>query len=403
MDHFPLQEIKDLIIRHLKKELSPTERDRLDQWIAGAPENAAVMKKLEDPEHVSALLVLLEKADPVKSWERFLPTIIAKTPETNIPLSHRLPWRRLSIAAASLLMFVTGVYFWKVVHEPRNVVAESVSKIPATILPGRNTAVLTLTGGQQVLLDSVGNGSIAALQDGHSIVKQDGKLRYANGLSQPNKDAAAPVAYNTLTTPRAGQFEIFLPDGTHVWLNNASSLRYPTAFTGTTRTVELTGEAYFDVARDASKPFQVSVNDLTVKVLGTGFNIMAYPDEDAVRTTLVQGKVVVKNKERESVLHPGEQVAASPTGDWKVLPSVNTEEITDWKNGLFHFDHADLPTVLRQLARWYNVEVVFKGPIPEKHIQGQMHRDLSLNQVLEILTEKDVHFSIIERKIIVTP
>jgi transmembrane sensor len=401
MDRFPPQELVVLIVNYLKEDLSASDRDKLDQWIAEAPENAEVIRKLEDPVHLITLMVLLDEADLKKSWERILPTLV-ESHEIAVPSSRRLPWRWMAVAAASVLIIIAGVYYWKDMHATTVLPAVVSVADPVTIQPGRNTAVLTLSGGQKVLLDSVQNGGTAALQGGYAVVKQEGRLSY-NGSYDPDKNKGLPVAYNTLTTPKAGQFALSLPDGTRVWLNNASSLHYPTAFTGDTRTVELTGEGYFEVAKDASKPFQVKINDLTVKVLATAFNVMAYPDEEAIRTTLIQGKVEVMKKNQQTILHPGEQVAATPAGDWKVLESVNTEEITDWKKGLFNFDHADLPSVLRQLARWYDIEVEFKGSVPDKHIQGQMHRDLSLTQVLEILTDKDIHFTIIGRKLIVTP
>ena len=211
------------------------------------------------------------------------------------------------------------------------------------------------------------------------------------------------MVYNTLVTPRAGQFKLILPDGTQVWLNNASSLRYPSSFTGATRTVELTGEGYFEVARSSTQLFEVKTGGLSVKVLGTGFNISAYPDEPDIRTTLVQGKIKVESKEKTAVLHPGQQVVATEDGGWTMLKSVNTEEVTDWRFGLFNFDNADLHSVLRQLARWYDVDVEFRGTVPDKRVQGQMHRDLTLNQVLEILKDKDIQFILQGRKLIVTP
>jgi ferric-dicitrate binding protein FerR (iron transport regulator) len=210
------------------------------------------------------------------------------------------------------------------------------------------------------------------------------------------------LTYNTLATPRAAQFKLKLPDGTLVWLNNASSIRYPANFSGSTRTVELTGEAYFDVAKDASRPFIVKAGSLSVDVLGTGFDVSAYSDEPAVLTTLVKGKIRVERNGQQAVLVPGQQVAAAGDGGWTVKPA-NTEAVTAWRDGLFNFDDADLHTALRQLARWYDVDVEFRGAVPAKRLQGQMQRSLTLNQVLEILKDKDVQFALQGRKLIVSP
>lgn len=403
MDLNPPQAIVALIFKHLQGELSPAEQQELEQWLAAAPENEDVFQQLQDPEVTSQLLILAGKVNPDENWGKFLPTIMGLPIEriTRQPVRHL--YRRI-VAAACILAVLSGAYYyflWRTkasVGKDQSLILASESR---PILPGKNTAVLILDNGRQVLLDSVHNGTPVAVQNGNPIVRQNQVLKY-DGSAQPRDKMTGAVVYNTLATPRAGQFELELSDGSHVWLNNASSLRYPTTFEEATRTVELTGEAYFSVAKKTGHPFQVKVGDLTIRVLGTEFNVMAYSDENAVRTTLVRGKVAADKKDHRVILQPGEQLAVSAAGDWSIRP-VDTDEVIDWKNGLFHFDHADLPSVLRQLARWYDVEFVFQGAIPDKPVQGQIHRDLTLNQVLEILTDKDVHFVVRGRKIIVTP
>ena len=183
------------------------------------------------------------------------------------------------------------------------------------------------------------------------------------------------IAYNILCTPKAGQFAILLPDGTHVWLNNASTLRYPVAFTGPDRTVELAGEAYFEVAKDAAHPFRVKVqNGATVEVLGTSFNIMAYSDEPTEHTTLIDGSVRVTEKNQSAILKPAEQTALDAHGILHVTPDVNVQEVIAWKNGFFHFDHASLETTMRQLARWYDIDVDIQGQFPDQAFNGRIQR-----------------------------
>jgi ferric-dicitrate binding protein FerR (iron transport regulator) len=200
----------------------------------------------------------------------------------------------------------------------------------------------------------------------------------------------SPLAYNTIATPRGGQYQLVLADGSKVWLNASSGLRYPTAFTGKERRVELTGEGYFEVAKNASMPFHVQVNQMDVEVLGTHFNINAYDDESAVKTTLLEGSVkVVKRetanvKENPIVLQPGQQAEMKPHSPLAINHSPNIEEVMAWKNGLFQFKAAGIETVLRQAARWYDVEFVYKGNIPEK-FSGQISRSANAEQLLKIL------------------
>ena len=392
--------IVPLIIKFLKGELDAEEQRQLDEWMMAKGDRREMLLRLQDPVHVHKMLDLLKEVDVEKNWGKFWPTIAGE--EAPLPLAIK-PVRQLyrwalTAVAACLILMIPLTYFWRSRPTP----ARSIEKglLPLAIGPGRNTAILTLDSGRKIYLDSIGDGSVAQHGD-WAIVKQGGMLLYKKS-SDAAATTAGPLIYNTLTTPRSGQFELRLPDGSRVWLNNSSSLRFPISFTGNIRPVYLTGEAYFDIAKDDLHPFQVTTGDLTVKVLGTGFNLMAYPDEEAVKTTLVEGKIRVEQKDRHVVLRPGEQVAATPAGDWKIIPSVNTEEITDWKNGLFHFDNSDLHAVMRQLARWYDVQVEFRDEFPNRHIQGAMHRDLSLNQVLELLTDKDIHFTVKDRTVIVS-
>jgi ferric-dicitrate binding protein FerR (iron transport regulator) len=209
--------------------------------------------------------------------------------------------------------------------------------------------------------------------------------------------------YNLLTTPRAGQFQVTLPDGTNVWLNNASSLRYPTVFAGKHREVELKGEAYFEVSNDPSKPFHVIANGLDVEVLGTTFNIMAYEDEPVRQVTLLTGAVKLTHSNKSVRLKPGEQAQVDQVSTMNVIPDADVDGAIAWKNGYFHFNKADIQTVMRQLARWYDVDVSYTGDVTSHHFNGDIPRNLMLSHLLKILERKGMHFRQTGTKLIVEP
>jgi len=191
-----------------------------------------------------------------------------------------------------------------------------------------------------------------------------------------------------------------LPDGSRVWLNNASSLRYPTSFTGNTREVELSGEAYFEVAKDAAKPFKVKVNDMDVNVLGTSFNIMAYKDEVATKTTLLSGTVRVSRGAASSVLR--RRAGSVGASGLKVAANVNTDAVIAWKNGFFNFDNADIQAIMRQIGRWYDIEVSYEGMCGQGHSE-EGWAGTSIYPALEILKTIDINFKVVGRKVIVMP
>lgn len=289
-------------------------------------------------------------------------------------------------AAAVIVLAVAGVYL---LQQPAPV-QQTVSVQKADVQPGSSKAVLTLADGTTVPLDSTGNQVIRP-----GIVQQGGQLQY--------DEANATVSYNLLTTPRGGQFRLTLPDGTRVWLNAASSLRYPTAFRGTERSVEVTGEAYFEVVHNAAKPFRVAANKAVIEVLGTRFNVNAYENESSLNTTLLEGAVKVSAGQRSAVLKPGEQAQVNASGHISVMADVNLDEVTGWKNELFYFRDADIRTVMRHLERWYDVEVEYMGEIPVRRFQGEIQRNLPLSDVLEGLKTTGIRFTIDGRKIIVKP
>lgn len=284
-------------------------------------------------------------------------------------------------AAASLLLLTsTGIFRWQ------QQAGKQQLAVKYDVAPGGNKAVLKLADGSEITLDSVANRQI---QLGNATARQvNGQLNYAPSLN------GLPAGNNVLTTPRGGQFQVVLPDGTKVWLNAASSLSYPTAFTGKERLVEVSGEAYFEVARDADKPFRVKIGkqDSYIDVLGTHFNINAYSDEGSIRATLLEGRIRFVAAQAV-VLSPGQQaVLAAGMQTPQVVNGVDTSAVMAWRNGLFNFEGQHLREVMRQLARWYNIEVVYEQEVPDVVFGGKIVRNVSLTQLLKILTDAGVHF-----------
>jgi len=312
-------------------------------------------------------------------------------------------YRNIAAAVVVFAMVGTAVNHWLNKAPQSNIVASAkpASKVKHDVEPGKNLAILTLANGEKLILDSTKNGVIAK-KGGISIKKtRDGQLVYTIGQSASatqNDD----VAFNTISTPRGGQYQVVLPDGTKVWLNAASSLKFPTAFPGNERNVELTGEAYFEVAKNANKPFHVKVNAMQVAVLGTHFNVNAYSDEDAVKTTLLEGSVKLTQGNVSSMLRPGEQGVVNKAGNIKVV-TADLEQAIAWKNGYFEFNRSNIADIMKQLSRWYDTKVTYEGSIPDDEFVGKIARSVKLSQVLHILELSHVHFKIEDKKIIVTP
>ena len=305
-----------------------------------------------------------------------------------------------SAAAILLVIFSIGILLYKAntSTEPKNV------DYAALIQPGKNKAVLTLADGKKVILDNVSSGAIAE-QNGIQIKKKEnGTLEYVQveGTSSNNR---VQNIFNTIETPRGGQYKIILDDGTIVWLNAASSLRYPLHFNGAERKVELTGEGYFEVAHLKAKPFIVVTNKQEVEVLGTHFNINAYTDEEDVKTTLLEGSVKVKmlrDRNQSKYLKPGEQSVLN-NGNWQVK-QVDAAAQVDWKNGRFIFKDEELKSVMRKLARWYDIEVDYNQSLENLSFSGKISRSKTLKDVLRILTRtNDVTFKVKERRVKVMP
>ena len=262
------------------------------------------------------------------------------------------------------------------------------------ILPGRDGAILTLSDGTQVMLDSLGSGPIS-LREGATITLTD------NNLSYPAGEPAAETVYHTMATPKGRQFSLTLPDGSRVWLNAASSIRYPTAFTDAERRVEVTGEAYFEVTRNASKPFRVMIGDASsVEVLGTRFNVNAYRGEERSHTTLLEGSVRVRSGDKQLMLQPGQQAQLSE--EIYLIEDIDVNGIIAWKNGFFNFEGLPLREVMHQLERWYDIEVIYQSNVPDVVFRGKVYRNLPFEDLCYILQKMGVKFTLAGRTLIIT-
>ena len=325
----------------------------------------------------------------------------AKNLEIQIPPKPKVKWisKITSYAAAVTLLFALSAgmyYFFKTPVKNQTVKNIPVPKEDNQILPGGNKAVLTLSDGTIIDLENTQNGALA-IQGNTKINKSNGVISY----STTNNNSA--MLFNIIATPKGGQYKLLLADGTKVWLNAASSLRYPISFDGKKREVELTGEAYFEVASDKTKPFIVSSKEFKVQVLGTHFNINAYENEGASRTTLLEGSIRINIPNNSQLLMPGQQARISSLNEINVINHVETDEVVAWKNEIFQFVKSDIHSVMRQIERWYDVEIEYRGNI-STHFGGSISRNVTLDQVLNILQQtKKVRFEVEGKKVIVFP
>ena len=307
--------------------------------------------------------------------------------------------RKIAIAASVIGLLLMSVFILsdKIGKKETAKSETNHQRFKNDVLPGGDKATLTLADGSTIVLDDAQNGTLA--QQGNSkIIKLDGKLSY-----DPTNKNSREIIYNTISTPKGGQYQLELVDGSKVWLNATSSIHFPTSFIGNERRIEITGEAYFEIAKNPNMPFIVTVNNSEVQVLGTHFNVNAYNDEDNVRTTLLEGSVRFVNDGNINILKPGEQAQLTKNGMIKVVSNVDVDRVVAWKNGMFDFENAGIETVMRQLSRWYDVEIEYKGKTDDLFI-AEMRRNIKLSDALKALelTGK-VKFEIDGKKIIVLP
>lgn len=305
---------------------------------------------------------------------------------------------RIAVAAIFLLVVVASYFtFFAPTNHPDTDPITQTSRQQPDIAPASHQARLTLGDGQVLVLNGSPNGHLADQGSASVIKESDGLLTY-----QGMADSRASVVRNKVSTPRGGYYQVVLPDGTKAWLNAASAIEFPTAFTGTDRSIAVSGEVYLEVAKDAARPFKVDAGNGVIEVLGTHFNVNAYADEPALEVTLLEGAVQVTSGVSKATLRPGQQ--ARITGPQiQVNQHANTEQAIAWKNGAFQFSDETIESVMRQLSRWYDVEVVYAGQPPTRHFGGIINRNTHLSEVLKVLALSGVRCSLQEKKIIVYP
>lgn len=394
MDQY--ERIVALLRNYLKEELTAAERAELEAWAENKPENRRLLKRIHQEDRLM---------DDMKAyWDlwndeeasgreqriganfRYKAEVAAWPP---VPLKTRRLHRWLPYAAAVLIVLAAG--FWVVGNRWP---AAADRQLAATeIRPGGNRATLTLADGRTVDLSEEQSGIVV----GDGITYPDGTLvdasLRASVLERGNSAKQSHML--TLTTPKGGTYQVTLPDGSRVWLNAASTIKYPSRFVGNERAVEISGEAFFSVTTDKSRPFSVKSNGQMVEVLGTAFNISAYPDEPETKTTLVEGSVrVAPNTEYQQsiTIRPGEQSVVHDVT--ATVTKVDVERYTSWKSGYFYFKSTPFNEVMQQLARWYDIEVIYNGGIPHETFSGRMDRDLTLNAVLKLLNVSEIQVQI---------
>ncbi|MDB4923073.1 FecR family protein [Mucilaginibacter sp.] len=309
-------------------------------------------------------------------------------------------WPRIAVAASFIVCLSVVTYI--LMKKPAVLIVKNTAPLREKmgIAPGGNKATLTLANGKTIVLTGAQNGRLAT-QGNIAITKAaDGQIVY-HIKEQKEETANSQVAYNTVTTPRGGQYQIYLPDGSHVWLNAASSIKYPTAFTGKTREVELSGEAYFEIAKNPQKPFRVNTgNRQQIEVLGTHFNVEAYADDNHINTTLLEGSVKLIYGQRQAILVPG-QIAINDLPESLVVKKANIEAVMAWKNGLFIFNDENIKVVMKKAARWYDFDVEYRGDIQEKKFGGIISRYKSVTELLDNMNiSSGIQYKIEGRKII---
>lgn len=333
-------------------------------------------------------------ADGLKMYDRVLATV--KNREINYDKVHRIKFPKWA-AAASIILVIAATSGYVYLHNgPTDKVIVKAPVFKSDIQPGGNKAVLTLANGTTILLDNAANGTLA--KQGNASVQ---KLSNGQLVYNASKDKQEAVLMNTLSTPRGGQYQLVLPDGTKVWLNAASSITYPTAFFGAERIVSIVGEAYFEVVHNSKMPFKVKVGEQVVEDIGTSFNINAYTNESNITTTLLEGSVKINAYEHSQILKPGEQAKVTDDRTIAVVHYADLDQTMAWKTGLFNFNYANLATVMRELERWYDIEVKYEGAIPQRTFQGKITRDLNLSQVVKLLNDVNVSCRINGKTLIV--
>lgn len=389
------QELKEIFQRYLINQCTAEEVEMLMQHFHTENKGfleTLVSEELEKPEQDEAGLNV--KPSLEKVYNRIHLEIQKGRKGIQKPL-----WPRIAAAASIILLLSFGGYF--ILHKrPTQQIAQNQIH---DIAPGGNKAILTLTNGQRISLTDARNGTVAS--QGQTLIKKTANGEVVYNAENTTSENAGKEQYNTITTPRGGQYRLKLSDGTIAMLDAASSIRYPVNFTGDERKVEITGQVYFEVVHNAAKPFRVEVKGETIEDIGTSFNVNAYNDEPDVSTTLVEGSVKVMENGHQALLKPGQQAITRAGQRSIIIKSANLDAALAWKNGYFKFEDEDLKSIMREVSRWYNVDVDYQGNAGDNvALLGEVSRFKNISAVLKIMQATgEVHFQVSGRRVTVMP
>lgn len=377
-------ELKGLLEKYINGTCSKEETVLLESWYLSKSKQDKWTLKDDDELYLYRKLI----------WENV---------QQNTGISQKLKnrrsyqlWSKILVAASIVCVLSVGSYYM-FYENPKEQISQN--SVKNDLLPGGDKAVLVLSNGKQISLGSAQNGIIA--KEENTLVQKNGSNVLSYKESAQYSDNKGQPVYNTIRTPNGGQWPIIeLPDGTKAILDAGSSISFPVSF-NQERKVTITGQVYFQVVHNSNKPFRVAVNGVTIEDIGTEFNVNAYNDEPLVKTTLIEGSISVVKKAQKMVLKPGQQAITEPGTDRIRSREVNIEEVVAWKNGLFQFNHTHIDVVMRQIARWYDVEIVYKDDVSNVSFSGNLSRNLKASRLLEMMSVTGLHFKIENKKIIV--
>jgi transmembrane sensor len=376
--------LQQLARKFLQGTISDAEQQELDHWFLSQDELRGDKRPIDFSEDEHRNLIFARIKGEIQK---------------NPPQKIRTLWPRIAAAASILILLSAGGYFLFHKKLPTNQIAQNQIH---EIKPGGNKAILTLANGHAISLTDAKNGKVAA--QGNTIVNKTaaGVIQYAATENTAVEKTVEPL-YNTLTTPRGGRFEGLLPDGTHVILDAASSIKYQVNVTGKDRLVWITGQVHFNVTYNTSRPFYVNVKGQVMKDLGTAFNINAYDDEPVVRVTLEEGSLSVSKGNQSAVLTPGQQAITKTFNDLIKVQPVNIYDVLAWTKGQTSFHDENIQEIMRQVSRWYDVDVLYDGQIPTRLFDGSISRDANLSDLLKVLEFNNIHFTVNGKTITVRP
>ncbi len=393
--------IAELIALEITGELNVSEKEELTRWLSSASENTKLYNKIK-----SQLLESINSKNKIDIQKELAWSIIKK--ETRGSGKSNIYVNILKYAAIVILaLSVSGVIYWNFSGRSENNHVVGYSDVPE-LVPGRQQALLVMSNGSTVELDKEKKNSLKE-ENGLLIENKGSVLTYKAGTidNTKKKQKQEKVIYNTLITPKGGEYNLVLSDGTKVWINADSKLIYPVKFIGDIRELTLEGEAYFEVTKNIRKPFFIKTNDYNIEVLGTTFNVSAYKDDDKVVTTLVEGSVKIKDFDdsgNEVRIKPDEQLILNKVKKGILIRKVDVNDYIAWKEGRFIFVRQNLESIMGILARWYNFDVQFEAvELKTLVFTGNMDKYDQLSMPLEMIAKTNkVNFKIEGKKVLVT-